>query len=181
MVVPFGTPPATTTQNNNVGGLRIFGQELESVYYWTKNDSVFFNLTTSKTKRVHKDSNDPFKARDGKRLGDLSPLKANAGFNMLFLQHLNVNFRTHYVWRRLTSTYDIPTTYNLSQVDGYLTFDVAVTYKDILKGLDVRLSVLNLTNKQYYDPGTRDADGLKYNGAIIQPGAHGTLGVTYRF
>lgn len=179
VVVPFGA--GTTTQNNNVGGLRIFGQELESVYYLTKNDSVFFNMTGNSTKRVHKDSNDPLKTRDGKRLGDLSPLKANAGFNMLFYQHLNVNFRTHYVWRRLTYTYDLPTTYNLSSVDGYLTFDVAVTYKDIFKGFDVRLSVLNLSNKEYYDPGARDADGLKYNGAIIQPGAHGTLGVTYRF
>lgn len=179
--IPFGTPPATTAQNNNVGGLRIFGQELESIYYWTKNDSVFFNLTANSTKRVHKDSNDPLKARDGKRLGDLAPLKANAGLNKLFGQHWNLNVRAHYVATRETINYDTPTTYNLKEVDAYLTFDLAMTYRDLFKGLDVRLSVLNLTNKAYYDPGTREADGIKYNSAIIQPGAHGTLGVTYRF
>ena len=165
---------AVAGQHQNVAGVNIFGIEAESTYYFDKNNSIYGNLTTNSAKV----------AASGQDTGDIAPYKANAGWNALFRQAWGISLRGHYVAERKTVTqyFTPPASYfSLNSVDAYFTVDLTLTARNLLKGFDLNLALFNITNKTYYDPGLREADGTKYAGAIIQPGFNGILSATYRF
>lgn len=184
-----GGAPILRNQQNNAGGLRIFGQELESRYFFDAKNSVYLNATfsTSKIPEIGL-------AQEG-----LADTKANIGADLLFLRSLSVNLRGHYMSDRavpgakLTS---VPSASNLNWVKigndyfvassaptagSYFTFDGVVTWLGAMQGLDVRLGIYNLFDKVYYDPGTRVPDGRGNNALLIQESRRVFLGLTYKF
>lgn len=166
--VPFGS--TTTQQHQNSGGLKIFGQEFESRYYFDARNSIYANATFSRTEKDN-----------GDRQGDLAPFKANLGADLVLRGRYGLNLRGHYVSGRDTITKVDPKTHGASRVDGYFAADAAFTWMEVAKNLDFRAVVNNLFDTQYYDPGVRTADGRGFNGMIIQEGRRGYLGVSYRF
>jgi len=166
---PGGTT-ATTSQHQNTGGLKIFGQELESRYYFDAKNSIYANATVSRTERDN-----------GDRQGDLAPFKANLGADLLFKNKYGFNIRGHYMAARDTINKNSPNIFVARRVDAYFTADAAFTWKGLAKGLELTAAVNNLFDEQYYDPGVRTADGRGFNGMIIQEGRRGYLGANYRF
>ena len=169
VAVPF--QGGTTLQHQNTGGLEIFGQELESRYYIDTKNSFYGNVTFSSTES---DSGDD-------RQGDLAPFKANLGADLLFRDTWGVNVRTHFVDARETINLNSPNIYAAKEVDSYFTADATLTWLEVYPGLDLRASIYNVFDEQYYDPGVRSGDGRTYNSVIVQEGRRGYVGVGYRF
>ena len=42
----------------------------------------------------------------------------------------------------------------------YFVMNTAISYHDIFDGVSLQVSINNLFNKEYFDPGIRDADGV---------------------
>ncbi len=166
--VPFGN--GTTLQNNNSGGLKIFGQEVESRYYFNAKNSIYANATFSKTE-----------LDNGSRQGDLAPFKFNAGADWMLHDRYAINVRGHYVSARDTINKNSPNIYTAKRVGAYETLDGSFTWMNIAKNLDLNATVNNLFDKQYYDPGVRSGDGRTYNAMIIQEGRRGFIGLNYKF
>jgi len=169
VTVPFGT--GVTTQNQNSGSLKIFGQELESRYYLDSKNSIWFNATASRTTNE----------ATGHRQGDLAPFKANLGTDLLFQKKWAVSARAHYVSARDTINQHSTDIFTKGHVDAYFTIDAAVTRVGLAKNVDVRVGVYNLLNEHYEDPGVRAADGRGNNAVIVQEGRRGYVGVAYHF
>ena len=155
----------------NRGSLLIRGGEFESRYFMDSDNSIFLNLTANSAQ-------DDATGRD---TGGIAPFQGNLGTDLLFRERLGVSFRIHYVAARKTAAWDSTSYLTAETVDPYLTCDLALHWRNLLPGFDLRLSLYNLTNVHYYDPGPRSADGQYYNGAILQQPFRGTLGVSYRF
>lgn len=173
----FPTDPVNkVAQHQNTGGYTVFGSEWEGRLLLARDKSIYVNASSALTKdRV-----------TGRRIGDIAPLKANFGTDLVFDSRWGISFRGHYVSRRDTlNWYAAPGTqlYNYSQksVDAYLTADVTLSWFDVFKGFTLRLNLYNVGNQTYYDPGPRTADGLSYNSAILQEGFRGYLGLSYGF
>ncbi len=167
-------PGIVEGQHQNVDSVNVFGIEAETTYYFDKHNSIYANVTSNSAKVPS----------TGRSTGDIAPLKANAGWNALFRRTWGVSLRAHYVAKRDTVTqYFVPPAsyFSLKSVDAYFTGDLTLSARDLLPGFEVSLALFNIANETYYDPGLREADGKKYNGAILQPGANGVLSVSYKF
>jgi outer membrane receptor protein involved in Fe transport len=167
--VPYG--PGTTNQFRNIGELEVRGLEFESRFFFTKDVSLFFNATATSAK-------DP---KTGRKTGDIAPLKANTGLEASLGNGWDLCVRGHYVAPRDTVNFDSPSPYIVRKVDGHFTVDLSVGRRDIAKGLDLRISVYNLFDAAYYDPGPRSADGKSYNGAIVQQPFHAFVSLRYHY
>ncbi|MBI2569474.1 MAG: TonB-dependent receptor plug domain-containing protein [Candidatus Schekmanbacteria bacterium] len=161
----------TVTRFANLGSLRILGAELESRFFLGKSKSVYANVTVTRTLDTVSD----------REPGDIAPVKANAGTDLLFGDHIGVSLRGHYVSERDTVTWDRDSIYSKKTVGSYATCDLTLSWLDLFRGADARLSVFNLLDTDYYDPAPRSADGVGYNAAILQQGFRAFLGLSYRY
>ena len=57
-----------------------------------------------------------------------------------------------------------------TEIDDYATVGAAVSYRRLLPGLDLQLSVENLFDTLYYDPSLRNPSGFPIAARIPQPG-----------
>jgi outer membrane receptor protein involved in Fe transport len=162
---------ATVTRFDNVGSLRVLGCELESRYLIAEDKSVYGNLTVTSAEDTTSD----------RKTGDIAPLKANLGCDLLFNDRWGVSARLHYVSDRDTVNWDSDSIYSVRTVDDYVTVDLTLSVLGIVKGVDLRASIYNLFDSTYYDPGPRAADGVRYNAAILQEPLHLFVGLSYRF
>ena len=175
ILAPSPTNPSLQ-QHQNSGGYTVFGSEMEARFLMARDKSIYLNASSALTKdRV-----------TGRRIGDIAPLKANFGTDLVFDSRWGISFRGHYVSQRDTLNWDAaPGTqlYNYSKksVDTYLTADLTLSWFEVFKGFTLRLNFYNVGNKAYYDPGPRTAEGLSYNSAILQEGFRGFLGLSYGF
>jgi iron complex outermembrane receptor protein len=168
VAVPFGN--GTTLQNQNRGGLEIFGQEIESRYFFDSRNSVWANATVSRT-RVKE---------TGERQGDLARYKANAGADLLLASKWSVSPRVHWVGARDTINQHSPNIFVARRAPSYVEADLTIAYLGLVEGLDLRLTARNLFDETWYDPGARTGDGRTYNSLIVQPGRTATIGILYR-
>jgi outer membrane receptor for ferrienterochelin and colicins len=167
--VPYGAD--TTNQFKNIGELEVRGLELESRCLLSERTSLFVNATATTSK-------DP---QTGRKTGDIAPFKANAGLEASLGRGWSASLRAHWVCARDTVNFDSDSIYVVRRVDAYVTADLALRKRDLAPGLDLTISLYNLFNVTYYDPGPRSADGKGYNGATIQEPFHVLVGLTYRF
>ncbi len=155
----------------NRGAIEIFGGELESRIHLGAGGSAYLNLTANSAK--DKDT--------GRRTGGIAPLQAQFGTEWRIQDRYTASLRGHWVAARDTARWDDPSLLTARSVPAYLTFDLALGWKRILPGTDLTLSAFNLTNRRYYDPGVRSADGTYYNGAILQQSFRAYAVLDYRF
>ncbi len=163
--------PDGTNRFADGGRVEIIGSEAEARYFWNARSSAYVNLTASD-------------ARDlaGQRsTGGIAPVQAQLGADLRVGRHLGVSLRGHAVARRRTARWDSDSLLTVHSVAPYATVDATLTWFDLWPRLDARLSVYNLTDTRYFDPGVRSADGSYYNGAVLQLPLRAYLGLGYRF
>jgi outer membrane cobalamin receptor len=164
-----GLPGASQFQNR--GTLDIFGGEFEGRYFLDPLRSVFLNLTANSSKDHD----------TGRSAGAIAPLQGNLGADFALSRGFTSSVRVHVVPSRKTERWDSTSLLAVNEVDGYVTADVSLIWRRPLPGLDLRLSVFNVGNVRYFDPGPRSADGSTYNGAILQLPFQASFGVSYQF
>jgi outer membrane receptor protein involved in Fe transport len=168
---PFGT--GTTTQFQNLGRRRVRGVQGEAAYELGRVE-IYGNFTLTQPFDLDpKDaSGQPLLDADGRRIelrvGDIAGHQANLGGNLRWGKKLNVNLRINYVGPRPTGPgTTVPT--NHSSIGSYVTGHLTLTWNDVVPGASLRLLINNIANRQYYDPGVREA-GLTFAARVPQPG-----------
>lgn len=166
--VPYGA--GTTTRYRNLGGVNLGGIEAELRYRGSSGLEAFLNLGGHRAE----DSD------TGRKVGDIAAFKANGGFSWRSSARWGLSLRGHYVGARDTVNWDSPSPYVVRRIAPYATWEAAITVFQVRPGLDLRLSILNLLNREYYDPGVRTADGKTYNGAALQQPFRAFLTLAWR-
>ncbi len=141
-----------TTQHQAVGSMEITGIQ-SNIIYKRKSYSAYFNYTY--TYPYNTESNNKI------RIGDIASHKFNAGIDVFIFKKLNINLRVNYVGERPVGINTTISENPLNQINAYWLFNGSFGYK-ISKNLRLQLSVNNILNNQYYDPGVRSADGVYY-------------------
>ncbi len=166
--VPYGA--GTTTQYRNLGGVELSGLEAELRYRGPSALEAFLNLGGH-----HAEDSDT-----GRKVGDIAAFKANGGISWRSPARWGFSLRGHYVGARDTVNWDSPSPYVVRRIAPYATWEASITAFQLRRGLDLRLSILNLLNRDYYDPGARTADGKTYNGAALQQPFRVFITLTWR-
>ncbi|NPA67090.1 MAG: TonB-dependent receptor, partial [Chlorobi bacterium] len=148
-----------TTQHQAIGNLRIMGMQ-SNIYFNYSDFSAYLNYTFTNPYNV---------TEDEIRIGDIASHHINFGMNLSLFDKLNLNLRGNYVGKRLTGAET--TVYNNpeSEIDAYFVLNSAISY-NIFKGLSFQVTVNNIFDKEYFDPGVRSADGIYYASKLPQNG-----------
>jgi outer membrane receptor for ferrienterochelin and colicins len=180
---PFGN--GTTTQFRNLGRRRVRGVQGEAAYDLGRLE-IYGNVTLTQPFDLDpKDaSGQPLVDADGRRIGelrvgDIAGHQANLGGNLRWGTHLNVNLRLNYVGPRPTGRGTSVPTNPYTSIGSYVTGHLTLTWNDVVPGASLRLLINNIANRQYYDPGVREA-GQGYAARVPQPGRAFFLSVLTR-
>ncbi len=133
-----------TGQFQPIGKQQIYGLQSNAKYTF-KNYSFWANYTYTM----------PTDKESDLRISDIASHRFNAGINALYLKQLNINLRTNYVGQRLSGLGTSGSQNQYTSFDPYILFHLTAGYKELIKGLNVQLSVQNIFDKAYFDPGVR--------------------------
>ncbi len=160
-----------TTQHQAIGSMQISGIQSNFIYK-KDNYSAYFNYTYTY----------PFNTagKDDIRIGDISTHKFNAGVDVFLFKKLNINLRLNYVGERPVGENTTIPENPLSKIDAYWLLNGAAAYV-FSKNLSLQLSVNNLLNTLYYDPGVRSADGIYYAARMPQNERNFMLKLNFNF
>lgn len=171
-----GRPGTRFTQNQNIGGAKIYGTEVSNDIQVTDKFKIFFNYTFNRG--VYTDILGATPSTRG-RTGDdyaidlfnkvmktnavpdtgpipvIAPHKANIGFTYYLLPKLSFHFGLNYMDVRRN-----PSTNPVKIANSYVMGKLNIRWEDFLyEGLFVQMQVYNLANEQYFDPGFRNGNG----------------------
>jgi outer membrane receptor for ferrienterochelin and colicins len=170
--LPDGT---ATTQFQDAGRLRIRGVQADGTFRF-HGFELFGNYTYTQPYNIapSDDRGEPLRDARGNvirklRIGDIAAHQANLGVSATWRGSLTTDLRLRYVGDRPTGIATTTQTNPFSKIDGYLTLNGAVSFKHAASGLKVQLSADNLLDRQYFDPGVRQA-GRDYAARIPQAG-----------
>jgi len=156
--------PVFIEKFENSGAVRVWGVQATASYQLRGID-LFGNYTytnpvlTEPTHEVILPNRVP-----SDRVGDIASHHLNLGGQGRW-RKLDTSIRMNYVSAR-------PTVLSNPQpeIPAYAVANAAVTWLDIVPRLSAQLLVNNLFNTQYFDPGVRTADGVRFASRIPQPG-----------
>ncbi|MBI9066336.1 MAG: TonB-dependent receptor [Salinivirgaceae bacterium] len=123
---------------------------------------------------------------DDNEIGDMAPLKVNLGVLYRYKDKITLYPKINYVAAKKTINWQGDETISpiQKQIDGYgiigLNINVLNTF-GFIEGLDWNLKIDNVFNTEYYNPGSRSADGVKYTARVLQPGMNVMAGIKYTF
>ena len=174
---PFGnaTTTATTMQFQNLGRRRVRGVQGEAAYELGRVE-IYGNFTL--TQPFDLDPKDATTGQplvvDGRRVtelrvGDIAGHQANLGGNVRLGKKLNVNLRVNYVGPRPTGPGTTVPSNPYPSIGSYVTGNLTLIWNDVVPGASLRLLINNVANRQYYDPGVREA-GETFAARVPQPG-----------
>lgn len=168
-----------TQQKQNTGKAMVYGLQATADIKLNDRFQVYANYTYTNATRE-----DTLKRNETKRnaltVGDIAAHHINAGINGKFLKNrLNANLRLNYVGDRPVGPgTSVPT--NVLQPGGqfpaYFLLNSAVTYQ-LNRAVHLQVIGNNLLNLEYFDPGTRSANGTSQAYRTPQKGINGTLRV----
>ena len=123
---------------------------------------------------------------DNVLIGDIAPIKVNAGILYKYKDKFSIYPKVNFVAIKKTINWrvnpEIEPIY--TEIKGYaiigLNINILNTF-GLIKGLDLSIKLDNITNTQYYNPGARSANGTKYMARVIQPGFNFMTGISYSF
>lgn len=173
--VPFGT--GRTLQKQNTGKANVMGLQGTADFQINSQFKMYVNYTYTDATRE-----DTLKKNETKRqtltVGDIAKHHLNAGINGKFLRNrLNTNLRLNYVGNRPVGPGTSVQT-NILQPNGvfpaYMLLSGAVSYQLNTK-VNVQVIGNNLLNNEYFDPGTRSANGTSQSYRTPQKGINGSL------
>jgi outer membrane receptor for ferrienterochelin and colicins len=167
VIVAFGN--GTTEQFQAVGKEEIMGLQSELNFKYGNYRfyaNYTYTLPTDKEKNLS--------------ISDIAPHKANLIANALFYKYYNLNLRANYVGLRKSGANTSGSNNPITEFDPYITLNTTLTVSGLIKNLSMSLSVNNLLNKEYFEPGVRDADGVTYASRFPQFRRNFNLSVTYK-
>jgi outer membrane receptor for ferrienterochelin and colicins len=148
----------TTNQFQNAGSLEIGG--LQGEVLWTPGAfRVSGNYTYARPRDPDRDL----------RVGDIASNRVNlqGGYAA---GKLEVEMRLNWVIGRVTGKGTTVDRSPYTEIPNYAILGGAVTYRRLVPGVDLQLSVENLFDSQYYDPSLRNPSGFPIAARIPQPG-----------
>jgi outer membrane receptor for ferrienterochelin and colicins len=148
----------TTNQFQNVGRLAIQG--LQGDAGWTPGA---FRLGANYTYARPRDPDHDL------RVGDIASHRVNVqgGWTR---GNLDLELRLNWVLGRVTGKGTTVDRNPYTKIPDYATLGGAVTYRRVVPGVDLQLSVENLFASLYYDPSLRNPSGFPIAARIPQPG-----------
>jgi len=149
----------TTTQHQAIGKFLIQGAQSTLTYkygYYTG----YLNYTFSNPYSIQDDNTKI-------RIGDIASHRANFGVSATYFKKLNISLRTNFVGKRLTGANTTISSNPVNQVEANLIFNGAISY-NVYKGISLQISVNNILNTKYFDPGVRSANGGYYSSLLPQ-------------
>lgn len=172
--MPDGT---VTGQNQAIGKLNIYG--IQSTFtYQLDNFNIYANYNYTHPEEnivINGESTDSYR-----RLGDISDHRFNVGGNILFFDHLNINLRLNYFSKRpVGAETSVPG--NPGKFPAHAIVNGAVSYFNIVKGLNAQVILNNIFNTEYSDPGIRSANGIDYAYRTPQWGSNFMIRIYYNF
>jgi outer membrane receptor for ferrienterochelin and colicins len=148
----------TTNQFQNVGRLDING--LLAQARWTPGRyDLWANYTYA----------DPFDPDRGVRVGDIASQRINLVGTATLLGNLDVGLRFNWVLGRLTGANTTVDRNPFDKIDDYAVLHLTAAYR-LPWGLDLRLSVDNVLDTEYFDPALRNPSGFPIAARVPQPG-----------
>lgn len=149
----------------NTGALRVSGLQVNASFQHGNID-LFGNYTythpivTELTSDVTLSST----RSASRRVGDIASHHLNVGAQHRW-RKLDTSIRMNFVGTR-------PTVFSnpQSEIPRYAVANAAVTYLDFLPGFSAQLIVNNIFNTEYFDPGIRTADDVRFAARLPQPG-----------
>ena len=148
----------TTNQFQNAGRLEISGLQGEA--RWTPGAfRAAGNYTYARPREPDRDL----------RVGDIASHRVNllGGFSA---GKLDVEMRLNWVLGRVTGKGTTVDRNPYTEIPDYAIVGGAVSYRRLVPGVDLQLSVENLFDSLYYDPSLRNPSGFPIAARIPQPG-----------
>jgi len=157
------------TQNQNVGTASIKGLEAKMDIIPSKLFSAFLNFTYQEGRQNNGRIESP--------IPSIAKVKGNIGFSLYIADLISINVIENWVGGR-----SAPVTNPLGKVDGYFNTNLTFSTNKLFNNrFSASLSIRNLFNQTYYDPGIRTADGNFYGTVHEQPGINGLFKITASF
>jgi len=145
-------------QSQNVGTATIKGLEAKLDIIPSNAFSAFLNFTYQEGTQ-----NNGIIRSD---IPNIAKMKGNMGVSIPVAELLNINLIENWVGKR-----SVPLTNPLGSVSEYFSTNLAVSTNSLFNDhLRASLTIRNLLNRKFYDPGIRAADGNYYPTVVDQPG-----------
>lgn len=161
--VPVGTG---VTQNQNSGTASIKGLEAKMDIVSSKWYSSFLNFTYQEGIQ-----NDGIKESS---IPNIATVKGNAGFSFYIAKLFTVNIIENWVGDR-----SVAPTNPHGKVKGYFSTNFTLSTNKLFNNrISASISIRNVFNQLYYDPGIRAADGNFYATVNDQPGINGLFKIS---
>jgi outer membrane receptor for ferrienterochelin and colicins len=158
----------TTNQFQGIGQQRIWGVQAEANYQ-SEQLTVWSNFTFT----------NPLDLLLDLRISDIAKFSFNVGANYQLTKKIAINATTHYVGARKTGAGTSGSKNPILLFAPYFVMNSAISYHEILKGISLQASINNLFNKEYFDPGIRDADGVGSASRFPQERRNISVGVIF--
>ena len=163
-------------QNQNIGRFRIMGIQANAIYQ-IETFSAYFNYTFCDPRQTYSETGEV-----DNRVGDISSHQFNIGANKEFFNQLNINLRLNFVGNRPTGQgTTVPLNTDVFPSTAILNGAITYSNKKIVPGLALQLVCNNILNTNYFDPGTKAADGVNSPTSILQRGRHLLIKLSYDF
>jgi outer membrane receptor for ferrienterochelin and colicins len=182
-LVPCADP--TTTQFQNGGELRVRGIQAQARRAW-KNLDVWAHYTSTSPYDLGPTDGlgEPLRDDQGRpvdrlRVGDIASHRAGLGVHIRLAETWDVDLRSSYAGARRTGAGTTVSTNPFSRIGGVTLAHAVLAWRHSASGLTLRLTVQNLFDRRYDDPGVQEA-GERFAARIPQPGRTMFFGATYR-
>ncbi len=146
-----------TEQFQAAGGLNIMGLQSELNYNFS-----IFKVYANYSYTLPTDNETKLK------ISDIATHKANLIANAKFYKYFNINLRTNYVGIRKSGENTSGSKNPITEFDPFIILNSTFTISNFVKNLSISFSVNNILNKEYFAPGVRDADGVRYTSRFPQ-------------
>ncbi len=159
-----------TSQFQPLGQQLIYGIQGEGSYK-TDNLSLWGNFTFTNPKDLETDQ----------RISDIADFQLNLGGNYQVTEKLGANLTANYVSARKTGAGTFGSNNPITRFDPYLILNSTITYKNIIRGVSLQLTVNNIANTEYFVPGVRTADGTTFASRFPQERRYVSVGALFNF
>jgi len=113
-------------------------------------------------------------------ISDIAAHKANFSANFKFYKYFNLNLRANYVGDRKSGENTSGSRNPITEFEPFVVLNSSLSASNFIKDLSISLSVNNILDTEYFVPGVRDADGVRYASRFPQFGRTFNLSLTYK-
>jgi outer membrane cobalamin receptor len=161
----------TTTQNQALGSLHIYGAQAE-IKYKKNGNTAYLNYTYTNPNNTEENSNI--------RVGDIASHQVNIGGYITLKEKLIVSLRMNFVGEKPTGSETTISSNPYNKIDAYTILHSSITY-NINKNLSLQGTINNILNTEYFHPGVRSANGEYYAARLPQNERNIQLKILYNY